>query len=352
MVLEFLFSAAVGTAITGAIFERLDKVKSEGLRSEYLKAVDYHQRGKYKEAISILDKLIQSDRLNPIIYMQLWYSWGKLAATQRNNKNVFLSAVDRVFEYYEIILQLDRQGISLPADVLAEIKKYTPMFQTYKDVLTGKLLVQSDKGEEYKHKSDLAEKAGDYKKALRYITKAIEVETNDVLIAFHHTKRALIRARLGDYAAALTDCKIALKCQTLDGERRKITEQVQNSVKAAQCEQDSFLAAQAQDGEKALQCITKAIELETNDASIAKYHAERAFIREIMGDYAGALSDCRIALKCEELDDRIKKFARNTQRSVQNRRRVDKTASTPKSTTGRVRTRTKANAKKTRKRAV
>lgn len=352
MVLEFLFSAAVGTAITGAVFERMDKVKSEGLRSEYLKAVDYHQRGKYKEAISILDKLIQLDRLNPIIYMQLWYSWGKLAATQRNNKNVFLSAVDRVFEYYEVILQLDRQGISLPAGVLAEIKKYTPMFQTYKDILTGKKHIQGKKGEEYEHKANLAEKAGNHREALRCFTKAIEVETSDFFIATYHVRRALIKRVLGDYTGALSDCEIALECERLNDEMRKVVKNIRNSVKAGQYEQESFLAAQAQNGEKALDCITKAIELETDDASIAKYHAERAVVRKALGDYAGALSDCRIALKCEELDDRIREIARNTQRSVQNREHVDKIASTPKSTTGRVRTRTKANAKKTRKRAV
>jgi len=299
MDLEFLFSAAVGTAITGAVLEQLEKVEkaksfctqctqcgkeiqtgasfcshcganvlnfAEGVKTMYLKAVDYRNGGKYREAISILEKLKELDRLNPIIYMQLWYSWGKLAATQRNNKNIWLSALDRVFEYYEVILRLDRQGIPLPPDVLPEVKEDTKMFRTYKDIITGKVQGQGKKAGECMHKADLAEKAGNRKEALRCITKAIEVETNEVLIA--------------------------------------------------------------------------------------QYHAMRAEIKRSLGNYAGALADCKIALKCERLGDKGIQIVRDIQDFVKDRQHADKTTSNLKSTTGRVRTRTKENVKKTRKRVV
>jgi tetratricopeptide (TPR) repeat protein len=379
MDLEFLFSAAVGAAITEAVFEKLEKVKSfctqcgkeiqtgasfcsycgakvlkfaEGVKTMYLKAVDYHNGGKYREAISILEKLIELDRSNPIIYMQLWNSWGRLAFTHRDNKNIFLSAVDRVFEYYEVILQLDRQGISLPADVLAEIKEYTPIFQTYKDILTGKKHIQSKKGEEYEHKANLAEKAGNHREALRCFTKAIEVETSDFFIATYHVRRALIKRVLGDYTGALSECEIALECERLNDEMRKVVKNIRNSVKAGQYGQESLLAAQAQNGKKALQCIAKAIELETNDALLAQYHVQRASIRGAIGDYTGALSDCRMALECEELGDGMKEIAREIQHSVENRQDVNKKASKLKSASERVRTRSKADVRKGRKRAI
>jgi tetratricopeptide (TPR) repeat protein len=209
MDLEFLFGAAVGTAITGAVFEKLEKVKlfctqcgkevqsgasfccycgakvqgtAKGIESMYREAMDYYREGKYRKAISILEKLIEFGRSDSMIYLALWYSWSKLATSQRDNKRIFLSATDKVVKYHKVILRLHRQGISIPADMLEEVKKITKACQTYKDVLTGKLQVQSNEGAKYEHKADLAMKAGDPKKALQWINKAIEAETNDVWV--------------------------------------------------------------------------------------------------------------------------------------------------------------------------
>ena len=72
----------------------------------------------------------------------------------------------------------------------------------------------------------------------------------------------------------------------------------------------------------ALQFVTEAIKLETDDVAIAGYHAKRALIEAYMGDCDGATSDCKIALKCEAIPDGARKLTQNHLRALQ---KIDKT---------------------------
>jgi tetratricopeptide (TPR) repeat protein len=212
------------------------------------------------------------------------------------------------------------------------------MFQTYKDIYRGKVEIQGKAAEEYAHKAALALEAGNYRKALRWTTKAIEVETNNRSIAHYHGERAAIKLCLADYAGALTDCKIALKCERLSDGEREIVQLTRDSAKAAQYYHKTHVAMDDGNFRRALQYVTKAIEIEWHNVLFATYHVTRASIEVILGDHASALADCNIALKCKRLNDEDRDFAKLMQDIVKDRHDVKKAASNWKSTTGRVRT--------------
>ena len=225
MDLEFLFGAGVGTAITGGVLQQIDKVKAQQIESMLLKATDYGSKGKNKEAISVLEGLIELNHLDPRIYIQLWGNYSQLATKEKRKANV-LHAIDKALEYYDVILWLVRQGAFVPNDFLKGLEKNNAFLKVMRDVNTGKLQLVNDQAEEYNNKSDLAIESGNFKKALQYITKAIEVETNDVVIARYHAKRALIRKVLGDYTGASSDCRIALKCERLGNKIREFAKKL------------------------------------------------------------------------------------------------------------------------------
>ena len=348
MVLEFLFAAGVGAAITGAASQKLDEAKSKRAESMIDKANDYHLQGRCKEAISLLEEAAKLTPFEPRIYMLMCKAYSGLAM-EEDSKSSKLAAIDMALQCYDAIQWLLGQGVFIPQDILKEYEKASESLRVIRDVTTGRIQVQSEKGEEYEREADSASEAGDFRKALEYLTKAIRVETADVIIAQYHAKRALTRFQLGDNAGAMSDCRTALKCEELTVEAREYVKNIQRHARAEQYAHEFYLAMEAQNGKKALQYITKAINTGTNETTIASYHVQRAILRQAVGDYSGALSDCEIALKCQGLDDKIRKTAREYRRSVKSKQQAKKTPS--KSAAQSTRTSPKARAGVTRKRA-
>jgi len=189
--------------------------------------------------------------------------------------------------------------------------------------------------------------ANDFKKALVYINKAIEVETGDLIIAGYHVKRAIAKEVLGDYAGAVRDCNMALRCEGLSDEVREIAAGIRNSAKADQYAHKAQTAVDAGNHRKALEYITKAIDSRTDDGVVAVYHMQRAGIRETLGDYGGALDDCDIVLRCQELNNKQKEIARGFRRFLKSKQQAEKKPSKPAAQ--RTRTSAKARTGRTRK---
>lgn len=127
MVIELLFSAAVGAGTTHLLLQKIDKEKLENLERMYRRACDYHLQGNYKQAISMLLELIKLDDKNPYYYLQLYCSYGKLASTYGKLSSIgdLMDNSRKAFECYDNIVRLDRQGISIPQDLLSKLGEFT-----------------------------------------------------------------------------------------------------------------------------------------------------------------------------------------------------------------------------------
>lgn len=226
--MELLFSGAVGAGITHILLQQMDKVKLEKLERMYRQACDYYDQNHYQQAVSMLLELVELDDTNPYYYVQLYFSYGKLAAKLATPENVKENS-ERAFECYDNIVRLDRQGISIPQDLLNHLEVFTTemkglynkLLKTEKElqrIKNNQGLTQDTKAEDYHQKATLATEAGNHVEALQCITIAIESETDDSLIALYHIKRAFFKAFLGDDVGAIVDFNMALKCKRVDEE--------------------------------------------------------------------------------------------------------------------------------------
>ena len=131
MVIELLFSAAVGAGVTHALLQRIDKAESDSRETKYQQACDYHLKGNLKQAISILEDLIKKDRYDPRYYIQLWCSYGKLATTENMKENI-----EKALESYEIVQSLVNNGAFVPSDVLKMMIDNTVLMKSAYQLIT------------------------------------------------------------------------------------------------------------------------------------------------------------------------------------------------------------------------
>jgi tetratricopeptide (TPR) repeat protein len=125
MVIELLFSAAVGAGVTHKLIKRIDEVELDSREKKYQQACDYHLEGNLKQAISILEDLIKKDRYDPRYYIQLWCSYGKLATNENMKENL-----EKALENYEIVYYLVNNGAFVPDDILKMMADNTVLMKS------------------------------------------------------------------------------------------------------------------------------------------------------------------------------------------------------------------------------
>lgn len=218
--LEFLFAAAIGSGITHGLLKHMNKVELDNMERRFQEARSYYVQEEYGKAISVLEELIQKYPHHPQFYTLLWQVYAVIATREKNKENA-VRAVDKALECYDAVLWLVRQGAFVPQGALDELEKHSATLQTVKDVATGKVQLVDDRARKYADKAQLAVEAGNFKEALKYISKAIGQETYEPLIAVYYWRRGTIQAVLGDNAGAISDLKTALKYKGYPDDVRK-----------------------------------------------------------------------------------------------------------------------------------
>lgn len=218
--LEFLIGGAIGSAITHGVVRQMSRVEQQNMERRYGEARACYEQEQYGKAISILEELIQKYPPIPQFFTLLWQTYAVIATREENKENA-VKAVDKALGCYDVVLWLAKNGAFVPQGVLDELEKNSATLRTVKDVALGKVQLADDRASEYADKAKLAAEAGNFKDALKQISKAIELETYEPMIASHHWYRGMIQAALGKNANAISDLKIALKYEGLPDDARR-----------------------------------------------------------------------------------------------------------------------------------
>lgn len=228
MIMELLFSAAIGSGITYKLLKTMNKVELDDMGKKYQQACNYHLQGNYKQAISILEDLIKVERLDIRYYIQLWSSYGKLSTVEDTKENI-----DKALECYEIILHLIRQGDFVPQDILDSLNNGSELMRAYHNQLSGAEVKNQeqyqeyyidDQGDAYVRGAFHAMKEEKFIEVIQNSTLALELKPGDKLRATLYMMRAMSKARLGDDVGAIQDFKEALKPESMDDEGRKMAQ--------------------------------------------------------------------------------------------------------------------------------
>jgi tetratricopeptide (TPR) repeat protein len=235
MIMEFLFSAAIGSGITYKLLKTMNKVELDNMEKKYQQACDYHLQGNYKQAISILEDLIKVERLDTRYYIQLWSSYGKLSTIEDTKENI-----EKALECYEIIMHLIRQGTFVPQDILDSLNKGSELMREYHNQLScAKVKRQEqyqeyyidDQGDAYVRGAFQAMKEEKFTEVIQNSTLALELKPGTKLRGTLYVMRAMSKAYLGDDVGTIQDFKEALKLESMNDEFKKIA---QTSISALQ----------------------------------------------------------------------------------------------------------------------
>jgi len=237
----FLFSAAVGAAITEYVFSAESRTGNKQERELLAKARGYCDTGDYRRALSVLEPLMEGDPQNAVYCVLAIPCYGKLARVENLRRNV-----EKCVSLCEHVQALVRDGASVPQDLVNVIgdilRSHKPvlaqMHERAKSIGTigGSKTKALDYAErkfvlwlanpempELELKASRLKESKKYGEALKWYDKLIRMDSEDG--EFHYS-RGLCRMMSGDLKGAKEDFDDVLAGQWCPDEVRKGLKQI------------------------------------------------------------------------------------------------------------------------------
>jgi tetratricopeptide (TPR) repeat protein len=244
----FLFSAAVGAAITDYIFSTESRIRNKQERELFAKARRYCDTADYRQALPILEQLMEKDPQNPLYCVLAIPCYSKLARIENLRRN--LEKCNRLCEY---TLSLVRNGAFVSQDVIdaigAVLQSHKPLLD---DINTMAKKIGTVDGSKTKaldyaermfvlwlanpevpklqQKAQTLMDAGKYSEALKCYDKLIKIDPEDGEFYF---SRGLCRTKTGDVQGSVKDVKSALASEWLSDKKRKVLKEILTTYEKA-----------------------------------------------------------------------------------------------------------------------
>ena len=237
----FLFSAAVGAAITDYIFSTENRIRNKQERELFAKARGYCDAGDYDQALSILEQLMEEDPQNPLYCVLAIPCYGKLARIENLRRNV--EKCNRLCEH---TLSLVRNGAFVSQDVIdaigAVLHSHKPLLDKMHDLAKSIGTVHGSKTKALDYaerlfvlwlanpemlklvqKAQTLMDAEQYAEALKCYDKLTKMDSKDGEFYF---SRGLCKMKSGNLKGAKEDLDSAAASEWLSDKRRRDLKQI------------------------------------------------------------------------------------------------------------------------------